>query len=383
MRQRLSDTVSSENFSDLLSSLLAILAGLLVGFIILLVSNPSEAVGGFLAILTGAFKDMKSLGQVLYFATPIIMTGLSVAFANKTGLFNIGASGQFIVGAYVAIYIGVQFTFLPGLLRLLVSLLGALLAGAIWGSVPGLLKAYYNVNEVISCIMMNYIGMYFVNFMIKRTVFDSLKNQSKRVPSVANLPRLGMDKIFQTGGSSSSAGAGIFVAVLMAILIAVILSKTTFGYELKAVGLNREAAFYSGINQNRSIVMSMVIAGALAGLGGALLYLAGSGKGIDVVDVLATEGFDGIPVALLALDNPIAVIFSGLFISYLTVGGFSMQLFDFAPEVIEIITAVIIYFSALSLLVKNFIETRRIKLQKRMEPDIPISQLGDEEAEKQ
>jgi simple sugar transport system permease protein len=281
------------------------------------------------------------------------MTGLSVAFASRTGLFNIGASGQFIVGAYAAIVVGVKCPFLPA--AWVFCLLAAMAAGALWGLTPGILKAFFNVNEVISCIMMNYIGMYLVNYAITLTVFDSLKNQSMRVASGANMPKLGMDLVFRDGASPSSANSGIFVAVLFAVLIYILLEKTRFGYELKACGFNRDAAKYAGINEKSSIVMSMLIAGAMAGVGGALLYLAGSGKGIDVVDVLAAEGFNGIPVALLALNNPIGVIFAGLFVSYLTVGGFNMQLYSFAPQVIEIIIAIIIYFSAFALVFKGLI----------------------------
>jgi len=348
--------LATDSYSNVLSSVLSILIGLLVGFIILLISNPSQAFNGFISILVGGFSNMKDLGQVLYFATPIIMTGLSVGFASRTGLFNIGASGQFIAGAYVAILIGIKCTFLPGPLRWITALLGAMLAGAIWGAIPGILKAYRNVNEVIACIMMNYIGMYVVNYLILNTgVYESMKNQTKRVPDVANVPRMGLDKIFKTSSATSSVNSGVVIAVLMAIVIFIILQKTTFGYELKACGFNRESARYAGINENRSIIFSMMIAGALAGLGGALLYLAGSGKGIDVVDVLAAEGFNGIPVALLGLNNPIGIIFSGLLVAHLNVGGTNMQLYGFAPQVIEIIISIIIYFSALALLFKGLI----------------------------
>jgi len=339
---------------NVFSSIAAILVGLLIGFVILLLSNASHALGGFWSILSSGFSSMRNLGQVLYFATPVIMTGLSVGFSSKTGLFNIGASGQFIVGAYAAVLVGVKCDFLPGHIHWVVALLAALLAGALWGAIPGLFKALFNVNEVIACIMMNYVGTYLVNFLITKTIFDSLKNQSMRVADAANLPKLGMENVFRDGNTVSSANSGIFVAIIFAVLIYIILEKTTFGYELKACGYNREAAHYAGINERRSIVASMVIAGAMAGLGGALLYLAGSGKGITVVDVLAPEGFNGIPVALLGLNNPLGIIFSGLLVAYLNVGGFNMQLHNFAPQVIEIIVAVIIYFSAFALLLKGF-----------------------------
>ncbi len=343
-------------FSNFMASLLAILCGLLVGFIVLLIADPAKAFWGLGAILTGGFSSMKNIGQVLYGATPIILTGLSVGFANKTGLFNIGASGQFIVGAYVAILIGVKCTFIPGPLLWIVCLLAAMLAGGLWGMVPGILKALCNVNEVIACIMMNYIGMYMVNFLVQLTVFESLKNQSMAVASNANAPKLGMDKIFRTGTTSSSVNAGILVAILAGVIVYFLIEKTKFGYELKACGLNRDAAKYAGINEKRSIVLSMVIAGALAGLGGACLYLAGAGKSIEVLDVLAAEGFDGISVSLLGLNNPIGIIFSGLFVAYLNQGGFSMQVYGFAPQIIDIIISVVIYFAAFSLLLRGIVE---------------------------
>ncbi len=358
MKTKFRNFLGGDGAASFASSLLAIAVGLLVGFVVLLFSNPSQAPGGFGAILLGGFVDMKNLGQVFYFATPIIMTGLSVGFANKTGLFNIGASGQFIVGAFAAVYVGVKWTLLPGGLHWIAALFASMCAGALWGLLPGLLKAYCNVNVVISCIMMNYVGMYAVNFAVTKTIFDSLKNQSKRVASTAVIPKLGLDQVFRAGNSPSSVNAGIFIAILAGVVIYIILSKTKFGFELKACGYNPDACKYAGINERRSIIFSMAIAGALAGLGGALLYLAGSGKGIEVVDVLAAEGFNGIPVALLGLNNPIGIIFSGIFVAYLTVGGFNMQLYDFVPQVIEIIIAVIIYFSAFALLLKEFIKSR-------------------------
>lgn len=355
---RLSRIMRADGVTSFLSSFMAIIVGLLVGFLILLFSNPSQAVDGFKAILLGGFVDRKNMGQVFYFATPIIMTGLSVGFANKTGLFNIGGPGQFIVGAFAAVYIGVKWQFLPGGLHWFVALLAAMLAGAIWGFLPGFLRAYYNVNVVISCIMMNYIGMYLVNFTITRTIFDPLKNQTKRIASTAVMPKMGLDQLFKTGMSSSSVNGGIFFAMIAGVIIYIVVNKTKFGYELKASGYNMDACNYAGMNEKRNIIYSMMIAGALSGLGGALLYLAGSGKGIEVLDELAAEGFNGIPVALLGLNNPIGIIFAGIFVAYLTVGGFNMQLYNFVPQVIEIIIAVIIYFSAFALLLKGFIASR-------------------------
>lgn len=374
--------LGSEGFGKFASSLLAILAGLLVGLIILLVSNPSQAFGGFGAILLGGFTDGKNLGQVFYFATPIILTGLSVGFANKTGLFNIGASGQFIVGAFAATYIGVRWTFLPGATHWMVAIIFAILAGALWGAIPGLLKAFCNVNEVIACIMTNYIGMYLVNFAVSQTIFDSLKNQSQRLAPSAILPKAGLNEIFKAGNSSSSVNSGILIAILAGIVIYIILSRTRFGFELKACGYNRDASRYAGISEKRCIVYSMAIAGALAGLGGALLYMGGSGKSIEVIDVLAAEGFNGIPVALLGLNNPLGIVLAGIFVAYLNVGGFNMQLYDFVPQVIEIIIAVILYFSAFALVIKEALQSVSRKRRERgapgPEPSEPNADVGGE-----
>lgn len=348
--------------ASFVSSLVAIGVGLVLGLIILLVSNPSEAFPGFLTMLSGGFNTgTKSLGNVFYFAIPIIMTGLSVGFAFKTGLFNIGASGQFIVGAYVAVLIGVKLTVL-GNFQWVVAIIGAMLAGAIWGAVPGFLKAFLNVHEVIASIMMNYIGMFLVNFLVKKTVLNVFTARSVAVAQTANIPKMGLDKILP----DSSIHGGFVIAVLFVILMYIILQKTTFGYELKACGHNRFAAKYAGINETRSIVLSMTIAGLLAGVGGALFYLSGAGVYIEVVDVLASQGFTGISVALLGMSNPIGIFFSGIFIAWLQVGGFYMQRYSFVPEFIEIITAIIIYTSAASLLIRNYLEMRQLKKDEKL-----------------
>lgn len=341
-----------KGLTSLMSSLMAIAAGLLFGLIILFISNSKDALPAFATILTGGFSQgARGMGQVIYYATPIIMTGLSVGFAFKTGLFNIGASGQFTCGAFVAIFIGIKWTFLPPEIHWVVALMGATLAGAIWGSGPGLLKAFFNVNEVITSIMMNYIGMYLVNMTIVKTVYDALKNQSRPVAKSAILPKAGLDKLFNI----PNLNIGIIIAILSVIVVYIILQKTTFGYELKACGSNKNASRYAGINEKKSIILSMVIAGALSGLGGGILYLSGSGKYLQVLDILAPEGFSGISVALLGTSHPIGILFAGLFIGHLTVGGFNIQLYNFVPEIIDMIIAVIIYCGAFALLFKQII----------------------------
>lgn len=359
-----------------LSSLFAIIVGLLVGFIILLISNPSQAAAGFATIITGPVTHgMKGSGQVFYYATPIILTGLSVGFAFKTGLFNIGASGQFIIGGFAAVYVGIKCSSL-GPVQWVVALVAAIIAGMIWGAVPGIFKAFFNVNEVISCIMMNYIGMYLVNFLVSTNtgLYDKIRNYSKDVAKTANVPKMGLDKLF----AGSSVNGGFIISVIAVIVIYIILQKTIFGYELKAAGFNADASKYAGMNEKRNIILSMAIAGALSALAGGLLYLAGSGKHIVIEDLLASEGFTGISVALLGLSNPIGVLFAGLFIAYITAGGFYLQLLNFSTEIIDIIIAVIIYFSAFSLFVRGFIlKIKKNRAEKQLsKPDESDSGQG-------
>lgn len=362
MKTKLKNFIDSGGFNSFLSSFTAIVIGLLFGLFILLISNPAQAMAGFKIILMGGFSGgLKGLGDTLYFATPIILTGLSVGFAFKTGLFNIGAPGQFVMGSFFAVYTGIVFTGL-GSMQWVFALLAGIIGGALWGSIPGILKAYKNVNEVIATIMMNYIGIYLVNMLVRDNplLFDTLRNQSKFPNANAILPKMGLDKIFP----GSSVNGGFFIAILAVIVIHILLNKTTFGYELKAVGYNRDASRYAGINEKKSIIMSMLIAGALAGLGGALLLLAGAGKHLEVVDILPIEGFNGIPVALLGMSHPVGVFLSALFISHLGRGGFYLQRLQFVPEIITIITAAIVYFSAFALVVKNQITKIRKKLSK-------------------
>ncbi len=375
--------------SSAASSLIAILVGLAAGFVILVISNPQNALAGLTMILSGGFNEgMKGLGKVLYFATPIIVTGLSVGFAFKTGLFNIGATGQLMVGGFVAVVVGVRGDVF-GPFQWLAALVCGMLAGAVWGMVPGLFKAYLNVNEVISSIMMNYIGMYGINFLIKNmyfmnagkkvmTVYNAARSETFSVDASAVIPSLGLENIFyrltKEGNKDmfTSLNGGIIIAVVLAIVIYILLNRTTFGYELKACGYNRSASRYAGISEKRSIVLSMVIAGALAGIAGALMYLApAEGLHIEVKEMLAAQGFAGIPVALLGLSNPIGIIFSGIFVAYITVGGANLTTLKYMEEIISIIIGIIIYFSAFSLLIKQLLSRRALKRRHREEEKQP------------
>lgn len=360
MNKKLKNYLLGPAFESFLSSFSAILIGLLFGLLILFISSPGQALPGFMTILLGGFTGgAKGLGDVLYFATPLILTGLSVGFAFKTGLFNIGAPGQFVLGSYFAVYVGIKFTSIPPSIHWIVALAAGIAGGALWGAIPGLLKAYRNVHEVIASIMMNYIGIYLVNMLVKNDtfIFDTLKNQSKTPAKGAIVPKMGLDNFFGT----SSVNGGIFIALLAVVIIYIVLNKTTFGYELKACGHNREASRYAGINEKKSIVMSMIISGALAGLGGALLLLAGAGKHLEVVDILPAEGFNGIPVALLGMSHPVGILLAALFIAYINQGGFYLQLYNFVPEIITIITASIVYFSAFALVFRRLITNTRKK----------------------
>lgn len=350
---------SNQNYVGVLSSLFAIVIGLLVGFIVLLLCNSRQALPGFATILTGSLTHgMKGVGQVFYYATPIILTGLSVGFAFKTGLFNIGSSGQFIIGGFGAVYVGIMMKNLGGV-HWIAALFASIVLGAVWGMLPGILKAYFNVSEVISSIMMNYIGMYLVNWTVKsyKPLFNNLRNESQPVAKTANIPNMGLSKLFP----GSSVNGGIVLAIIMIIIIYIVLYRTTFGYELRACGFNQDASKYAGINEKRGIVLSMTIAGAISGMAGGLLYLAGTGKHIEIVDTIAGEGFTGISVAMLGLSHPLGVLLAGIFIAYLTAGGFYLQLYEFSTEIIDIIIAVIIYFSAFSLIIKNFIVKTNVK----------------------
>lgn len=334
---------------SLIASLVSIFIGLLFGFVLLLILDAKNAPAGMANMLT---NGIQKIGNVLYSATPLVMVGLAVAFAFKVGLFNIGASGQYTIGAILALIFAIRFQ-LPWYVCLLASAVG----GALWGAVPGLLKAFFNVNEVITSIMMNWIGMNFANLLIPNipTMLASAwgANNSDRTAALSSanpgaiIPKGGLDKLL----SYSNLNLGIIIAIIIAVVVWIVLTKTTFGFELRACGLNRNGAIYAGINAKKNIVLSMVIAGALAGLGGGLYYLAGGAQYTLVQEILGT-GFDGISVALLANSNPIGCIFSAIFISYLRLGGIAMQSQGFATEATDIVIAVIIYLAAFSLLIK-------------------------------
>ena len=218
-----------EGSKSVISSLVAIGMGLIFGLIIILIANPGDALSGFKLLLTGGFyKGAKSLGQVFYLAVPIMMTGLSVAFAFKCGEFNIGTPGQYIVGAFTAVFVALKCTFIPDSILWIFCILAAGLAGALWAVIPGVLKAFKNVNVVISCIMCNYIGMLLVIEGIKATIYNPTGAESYAVPASKAIPTFGLDVLFP----ESHINFGIVIAIGLCVLSYIIMNKTTFGYEL-------------------------------------------------------------------------------------------------------------------------------------------------------
>lgn len=350
MQNRLKSIIKSKSFSAFTSALLAIFLGLIIGFIVMLFAKPEKAVAAFQKILLYGFTD---LGNVFYFATPIMMTGLAVGFAFKMGLFNIGASGQYTIGMFFAMYVGFHFS-MPRGVHWIVCVLAGLIGGMLWGMIPGIFKALLNVNEVITSIMFNYIGTYLVDMLIKNSskMYVPTTTRTAYLPTSAQIPSLGI--------KNSSVNVSVFIAIGLAIVLFIILNKTTFGYELKATGFNKHASKYAGMNGTKNIILTMVIAGGLAGLGGAFAILApstiaGSSQTYEPINVIAANGFNGIAVALLGNSSPIGIIFSSLFISHIQRGGSQTSILGFKPEIIDVVISVIIYFSAFSLIMKSAI----------------------------
>jgi len=331
--------------------MVSIILGLAIGFIVMYIFNPKGAWPGFMTMLQGGFSDgARGIGQVLYYTTTLILVGLSVGFSFQTGLFNIGVIGQFTMGAYIAIIIGGKLE-MPASIHWVVAILGAAFVGMIWAAVPGILKAYFRVSEIISTIMMNYVALYWVNQLVYDTHYEKSTVMSAYVNKTALMPKIGFDVIFP----GSSVNSGLLIAIAMAFLIYILLYKTTFGYTLRCVGFNRDASRYAGIDETTNIITVMLIAGFIAGLSGGILYLSAITKNYKISELFIIEPGYGIPVALLGISHPLGIILSSLFIGYIIIGGSLMQGYGFPVETVGIITAVIIYFSAFSLIFKNLI----------------------------
>ena len=366
--------LQSEGFKTVAASVLSILIGLAVGSIVILIvglTSPnlslSSAWDGIRIVFGGLFSTGRdasgtltwgfnptNIGNMLFRAAPLIMTGLSVGMAYKTGLFNIGAPGQYLIGTLVSLSIalGLPSETMSTTLIWLLAFLGGTLAGAIWGAIPGLFKALLNINEVLACIMTNWIAANLVTWLFDISNFKNVTESTKTgyiykttYNGVATA-KMGLDKLFP----NSQVNGGILIAIVFAIAVYVMMSKTTFGYQLKACGSNRHAARYAGIADKRNIVISMAIAGGLSAAGASLYYLSGNTEFFwSTYQSLPAIGFNGIPVAMLASCNPIGIIFTALFMSMLDISGLQLtNLTAYNEYITNVIIAVIVYLRFLA-----------------------------------
>lgn len=324
-------------------SLLSILLGLLVGAVVLVISGNSP-ITAYGAMIEGIIGKPKYIAWTIIKATPYILTGLSIAFAFKTGLFNIGAEGQFIIGSLVATLVGYGIN-LPAIIHIPLTIILAGIAGGLWGAIAGFLKSKFGINEVIATIMLNWIAFYLSNFTVSNS-FISVENSESSV-SIQESASISIDWMKGIVGPATAVNWGIIISIILVFVIWFILTKTTLGFELRAVGHNKDAAEYAGIDVGKSILKSMAIAGLLAGVAGAIQVM-GVTHNVTVLAAQEGYGFDGIAVALIANSNPIGVIFSGLLFGAFKYGGVKMQSVGAQSEVINIVIGSIVLFIALS-----------------------------------
>ena len=338
---------------SLLASLICILLGLLLGYIVLLCINPAGASGAIMAVIKNfmnysrASLQLKNFGATLVKTAPLLMCALSVPFAYKAGLFNIGAAGQYTVGICASLYAALAWHW-----SWIACMLFAILVGALWGTIPGLLKAYCNVNVVISGIMLNWIGLYSTNMIltkVKETTSPYTFHLATENPS-AILPTLGLEKLFSGNDKVTLA---IPLSILLAIAISVILEKTRFGYELKATGGNPNAAKYAGMAEKRNTILTLAIAGALAGLGAALMYLTDFEQWQCTTSSVPGMGFSGIAATFLGGLNPIGTIFASYFIQHITSGGAFVDKTMYCSQISDLISSLIIYLCGFVLFLKT------------------------------
>ncbi|MGG0643715.1 ABC transporter permease [Sporosarcina gallistercoris] len=328
----------SNRLINVLVPVISIILGLLVGAVVMLVSGY-DPVAGYSALWNGIFGDSYAIGETIRQISPYILAGLAVAFAFRTGLFNIGVEGQLIVGWFAAAYVGMAFE-LPKIIHLPLALLAAAAAGALWGLIPGILKATLKVHEVIVTIMMNYIALHLVNALIKVVAKGGFKTD--KIQDTASLRSDFLSELTDF----STLHYGIFVALFMVFIMWFILERMKLGYELKSVGFNENAAQYAGMSVKRNIVMAMVISGAFAGLGGAMEALGTFGN-MSTRAGFTGIGFDGIAVALLGANTPLGVVFGASLFGSLKYGANNMpNAADIPIEIVSIVIALIIFFVA-------------------------------------
>lgn len=359
-------------------TLLSILIGFLVGAVFLAVMGISVS-AAYGRLFQSVFSSVKSLSYCVVYATPYIATGLSVAFSFKTGVFNIGAEGQFVVGSMSACVVGILFGNLPSAVLIPLCLIAAAVVGAVWGMIVGFLKTKWGINEVLSMIMFNWIAFYLSNYIagIPAIHNEGTAEATRNISENARI--LFPSELIGNLGLCNTANWGIFLAIVLTLIVYFIIEKTTLGYELKAVGFNKSAAEYGGINVNRSILTALAISGALAGLGGAL-QLMGMGGRISVFTSQEGFGFAGIVVALIGVSNPLGVFIAGLFYGALKYGGGRLNLVGAPTQVVDIIVGTVVFFIAISCI---FEYVKYLKREPKV-PKIPASQeeiVGKEDDE--
>ena len=357
MKKEKTSLIRNDGFQTLLASLACILGGILVGYVALLIIEPSGALEAILAVLKSFFRYpgklmLKYFGQTLVRTVPLLMCALSVLFAYKVGMFNIGVAGQYVAGACGCLYAALAWN-LPWLPCLLIGMVCA----AVLGAASGWLKTKCNVNIVISGIMLNWITLYLTNLILGTVKSPNspytLALQGKN-PS-ALLPSLGLGAFFN---NEKSVTIAIPLAVIMAVVVWVVLNKTRFGYELKATGNNYNAAKYAGMKENQNIILTMVIAGALAGMGAGLLFLTGIEDWETTISSVPAMGFNGIAVAFLGGLSPLGSILSAFFIQYITTGGGNVDLQVYCSQISSLISSLIIYLCAFVAFFKFFIQNQ-------------------------
>lgn len=363
---------------EALNSVIAVALGLIAGAILMLLigDNPID---GYIYLFKGGLMNIQRIGDTLATATPLIFTGLSVAFAFKTGLFNIGSPGQMLFGGFCATSVGLLYSeSMPRFLLLILMVLAGALAGALWAFVPGVLKAKFNVNEVVSSIMMNWTAYWIIYYAVPAYFKGSTETESKNIPQIASLKVKWLTKLFD----GSYINLGLIIAIIVVILIWFILNKTILGYELKAVGFNRDAAEYAGMSVNKNIILAMMISGALSGLAGVAQYI-GNSSNIQI-GVMPSQGFDGIAVSLLGANSPLGVLVSAIFFGLLYSGkGFMNVNTSIPPEIADTIIAIIIYFAAISSAVPMIVKKIRQKKDRKAGDDsigmLPNDNVNKEE----
>ena len=353
MKNQKTSLLRQDGFQTLLASLVCILGGLMVGYLVLLVIEPSGALNAIFAVMKSFLRypgilKLKYFGQTLTRTVPLLLCALSVLFAYKVGMFNIGVAGQYVAGACAGLYAALAWN-----MPWYVCLVMAMAAGAVLGAAAGLLKTKCNVNIVISGIMLNWIMLYLTNLLlgtVKSPTSPYTKGLQGTNPA-ALIPSLGLGKLFN---NEKSVTIAIPLAVLVAVAVWVILNKTKFGYELKATGNNYNAAKYAGMKENRNIILTMMISGALAGMGAGLLYLTGIEEWETTIASVPAMGFNGIAVAFLGGLSPLGSILSAFFIQYITFGGGNVDLQVYCSQISSLISSLIIYLCAFVAFFKFF-----------------------------